>query len=169
MKKIFIVTIAVLALLCGSQKAMAQKSKFGHVDYAELVKQTPEYAVAEAQLKDFADSLQKEGDALKAEFEKKYNEFQEKATTYSEAVRNVKQKEVEDMYSRLQAYAQVAEEKLADKNSSLLEPIQKKVMDAIKEVAKANGYTYIFDVSTQLYNSESDDITNKVKEKLGVK
>lgn len=169
MKKIFIVTIAILALMCGSQKAMAQKSKFGHVDYAELVQKAPEYAAAEAELKLFADSLQKEGEALKAEFEKKYNEFQQKASTYSEAVKNLKQKEVEEMYTRLQAYAEIAQEKLADRQSTLIEPIQKKVLEAVKEVAKANGYNYVFDVSTQLYNSESDDLTNKVKEKLGVK
>lgn len=169
MKRILIVAIAIVALMCGGKNAMAQKAKFGHVDYAGLVKLAPEYAAAEAELKLYADSLQKDGDALKSEFEKKYNEFQEKASTYSEAVRNLKQKDVEDMYSRLQAYAEVAQEKLADKNATLLEPIQKKVMDAIKEVAKANGYTYIFDVSTQLYNSESDDLTDKVKEKLGVK
>jgi len=73
------------------------------------------------------------------------------------------------MYKRLQAFQESAQSQLTTKENELLEPIQKKALDAVKEVAKANGYTYVFDVSTQLYNSESDDLTDKVKEKLGVK
>ena len=49
-----------------------------------------------------------------------------------------------------------------------MELIRVKVLVAIKEVAKENRYTYVFDVSTQLFNSESDDLTDKVKAKLGV-
>ena len=106
---------------------------------------------------------------LQAEFQKAYEDFQKKQPTYSEAVAKVKQKDLEDMYKRLQSFAESAQSQLDTKEAALLEPIQTKVLNAIKEVAKANNYTYVFDVSTQLYNSENDNLTTKVKEHLGIK
>ena len=62
-----------------------------------------------------------------------------------------------------------AAQSIETKQDQLLTPIRQKALDAIKEVAKENKYTYVFDVSTQLFNSESDDLTDKVKAKLGLK
>ena len=47
----------------------------------------------------------------------------------------------------------------------LYSPIVQKAQEAIKSVAKTNGYTYIFDsgVGSILYAEESDDILPLVK------
>lgn len=168
MKKTII--LALLLIVTGfGNAAFGQKAKFGHVDLTAVMQSLPEWTTSQAELQAKADELTKEGEALQSEFQKAYEDFQKKRGTYSDAVAKVKQKEVEDMYKRLQAFQESAQSQLTTKENELLEPIQKKALDAVKEVAKANGYTYVFDVSTQLYNSESDDLTDKVKEKLGVK
>lgn len=148
---------------------MAQQAKFGHVDYTAIAQATPDWAAAEAELKQFSDELTAEGEALQNELKIKYEEFQQKQSTYSEAVAKLKQQEIQEMYQRLQKFSTDAEQAVAEKQDQLLEPIRVKVLAAIKEVAKENKYTYVFDVSTQLFNSESDDLTDKVKAKLGVK
>ena len=148
---------------------MAQQAKFGHVDYAAVAQATPEWAAAEAELQQFGDELTKEGEALQAELQKKYEEYQQKQATYSEAVAKLKQQELQDMVQRLEKFKNDAAQSIEEKQDQLLEPIREKVLAAIKEVAKENKYTYVFDVSTQLFNSESDDLTDKVKAKLGVK
>ena len=51
----------------------------------------------------------------------------------------------------------------------LLAPVQEKVLNAIKEVAKAENFTYVFDVTTVAYGWDTTDITDKVKAKLGLK
>jgi outer membrane protein len=55
----------------------------------------------------------------------------------------------------------------------MLEPIVKKIEDAIKAVGQEGGYTYIFDLNTTNipYVSEtlSTDVTAAVKAKLGIK
>ena len=73
------------------------------------------------------------------------------------------------MYERMQAFAEGAQSQIQAKQVELLEPVQNKVLGAIKEVAKAESYTYIFDVSTIAYSWESTDLTEKVKAKLGIK
>lgn len=168
MKRFFIIALVVLAAMTGNN-AMAQKAKFGNVDYAAIMQATPDWTAAQTELQALKDTLTQEGEMLQAEFQKAYEDFQKKQPTYSEAVAKVKQKDLEDMYKRLQSFAESAQSQLDTKEAALLEPIQTKVLNAIKEVAKANNYTYVFDVSTQLYNSENDDLTTKVKEHLGIK
>lgn len=167
-RNIILVTLMALLLTAGSH-LMAQQAKFGHVDYTGVAQSTPEWAAAEAEIKQYGEELQAEGEALQAELQKKYEEYQSKQATYSEAVAKLKQQEIQDMYQRLQKFSADAEKQISDKQTELLEPIQAKVLAAIKEVAKENKYTYVFDISTQLFNSESDDLTDKVKAKLGIK
>lgn len=148
---------------------MGQQAKFGHVDIATVMQATPEWGAAETELQQFGENLTKEGEALQAELQKKYEEYQQKQATYSEAVAKLKQQELQDMVQRLEKFKNDAAQSIEEKQEQLLTPIRLKVLDAIKEVAKENKYTYVFDVSTQLFNSESDDLTDKVKAKLGLK
>ncbi|MBO4653917.1 MAG: OmpH family outer membrane protein [Bacteroidales bacterium] len=169
MKKISIILIAFLCVSGVFSQVSAQKARFGHVDYAALIQAMPETEAAQQQVIALKDSLENEAKDMQAEFETKYNEFMQKQSSYSQAVAQVKQKEVEDLYKRLQDFSTSAESKLMARQSELLAPIQEKVLNAIKEVAKAQGYTYVFDLSTPLFVSDTEDITNPVKAKLGVK
>ncbi len=57
------------------------------------------------------------------------------------------------------------------KQQEMLQPIIDKANNAIKEVARENGFIYIFDIAggTILYYSEkSVDILPLVKKKLGI-
>ena len=76
---------------------------------------------------------------------------------------------MESLYERIQTFTSSAESDLQLKQIEMLKPFQEKLIEAIKIVAKENGYTYIFDKNTVLYYSDSEDITNKVKAKLGIK
>lgn len=169
MKRTIVLVTLLTLLIAAGNRTMAQQAKFGHVDYTAIAQATPDWAAAEAELKQFSDELTAEGEALQNELKIKYEEFQQKQSTYSEAVAKLKQQEIQEMYQRLQKFSTDAEQAVAEKQDQLLEPIRVKVLAAIKEVAKENKYTYVFDVSTQLFNSESDDLTDKVKAKLGVK
>ena len=59
---------------------------------------------------------------------------------------------------------------IAVKQNELLEPILKKVQEAIDAIAAEESYTYVFDSSQGmiLYADETADITEKVKAKLGM-
>ena len=60
---------------------------------------------------------------------------------------------------------------LEDRRNSLLEPILTEVREAIKVVAKENGYLMVFDISSgaMLFAAETDDVTELVKKKWACK
>ena len=87
----------------------------------------------------------------------------------TEAVRKLKEKELNDLNTRLQEFNQVAQQELQKKEQELMEPIIKKANEAITEVSKAGGYTVIFETGQMIYFDEAQvkDITPEVKAKLG--
>lgn len=169
MKRILIIAIAIIATMLATSPAMAQKAKFGHVDYAGIIKQLPETDAAQKEVEAMQADYESQLLAMQKELETKAAEFQEKQATYSTTVANLKRDELLGLQKKFQDFQQKAESDLMAKQQELLAPVKTKVLDAIKEVAKANAYTYIFDIDTPLYGQESDDITDKVKEKLGLK
>ena len=168
MKKI-ILTIIIIAAGLFCNELNAQKAKFGHVNYGGIIEVMPETDSAQVAVKQLKADLEAEGAVMQQEFQTKYEDFAQKHATYSPAVAKVKQKELEDMYQRLQAFAEGAQSQLQAKQEELLAPVQEKVLNAIKEVAKAENFTYVFDISTVAYGWDSTDITDKVKAKLGLK
>lgn len=169
MKKIILTIVVVLAAGLFCTELNAQKAKFGHVDYAGIIEIMPETDSAQVEVKQLKADLEAEAAVMQQEFQAKYEEFTQKQATYSSAVAQVKQKELEDMYQRLQAFAEGAQSQIQAKQVELLKPVQDKVLNAIKEVAKADNFTYVFDVTTVAYGWDTTDITDKVKAKLGLK
>ncbi len=72
------------------------------------------------------------------------------------------------LQQRLQSYDGSVQQKINAKQVELLTPISEKVQKAIKDVAEAGQYIYIFDESTLLYFSktQSIDVTEDIKKKL---
>ncbi|MFM7387051.1 MAG: OmpH family outer membrane protein [Bacteroidota bacterium] len=57
------------------------------------------------------------------------------------------------------------------KRQELIKPIQDRIYTAMKKVAKAEGYTFVFDKanqSTLIYGDKDADISNNVLEEMGI-
>jgi outer membrane protein len=164
------VVMLVLGLMV-SAASFAQTQKFGYVNSQELLSVMPEIAKAETDLKTFAKSYQDQLETMGKEFEKKGAEYQTTEKTMSDAVKTVKQKELQDLQGRIESYQQSAQEKIAKEKERIYKPILEKADKAIKDVAKEKGYSYVFDASggSILYANETDNILPQVKTKLGIK
>ncbi len=162
----------VLFLACGvfmSSAVFAQK--FGYIDSRELLSLMPEVKRADSSLQLFAKQYQDQLEQMGKEYQKKAQDFQAGEKTMTEAVKEVKVKEIQQLEERIQSTQQSAQEKVAKKKEELYNPILEKADKAIKEVAKSNNYDYVFDSSagTLLYAKDSDNILSLVKTKLGIK
>jgi outer membrane protein len=104
------------------------------------------------------------------EFQTKYDEYLANEAQYIDAIKQVKQKELVDLQTRIQDFQNDAQELLTKKELELMQPFIDKAKKAIDDVAKEKGYTYILDTSTGsvLYWEGGDDIMMFVKEKLGI-
>ena len=127
----------------------------------------PTQAAFEAEVK----VLEGELKAMQEELQNKYTDYQERKAQLSELLRSTKEQEIRDLDQRIQTYQQSAQQRLQDKEKELLQPIIDRAKQAISDVAKENGYTYVFDTSAGalLYQQDSDDILPLVKKKLGLK
>mgnify|MGYP002508821628 CR=1 FL=1 len=117
----------------------------------------------------FGKELQEQLEAIQVEFNNKLQEYQNATGTMTDAVRQLKEKELTDLNTRIQEFQQVAQQDLQKKENELLAPIYEKVKNTIDEVAKAGGYTVIFETGSMIYFDEAQvkDITPEVKAKLG--
>jgi len=163
----------VLLLACGlfiGNLSFAQ-AKFGYINSDELLSIMPEVRKADSNLQLFAKSYQDQLEQMGKEYQKKVQEFQAQEKTMSEAVKEVKVKEIQQLEERIQTTQQSAQEKVAKKKEDLYSPILEKADKAIKDVAKSNNFDYVFDASrgNLLYAKDSDNILPLVKTKLGIK
>lgn len=167
LKKLLIFFIALAPLA-----AVAQDAKIAYLNAQEVFSAMPELAGIETQLGTKQEEISKNGQALIEEYNKKVDEF-EKAAATSEAVQQDQQKQLAQIQERYQVYLQNSQQEMQQLQQKLLEPVNKKIADAIKAVGDENSYTFVFDVSTMqspiVYVSPTAvNITPLVKTKLGL-
>lgn len=170
MKKTFFVVLLALMAFCGS--AQAQKAvKLGHINSTELMGIMPGKDSVQTVLQNEISELEATLKTMEAELQQRFNEYQEKQAQWSDLIKQTKQRELQDMQARAQEFQSNAQETLQTRQQELLQPIIDRAKKAIEDVAKENGYTYVFDSGngTLLYQSDSDDLLPLVKKKLGLK
>ena len=75
------------------------------------------------------------------------------------------------MQGRMQEFQMTAQQDYQQKEAELFQPIMDEAQNAIEKVAKANGFTYVFDLSAGglvYFSEESVDILPLVKKELGI-
>lgn len=161
-----ILLLAFVALL-GMTDAVAQK--FGHLDAQDILLTLPERAEAQTSIEAAAAEYETEVSRMQSELETKFADYQAKAATWPDAIRQQKERELQQLDSGLQEFGMTIQNDLTQMEQQLLAPMIERVRDAIEAVGKEQGFTYIFDTSTgvTLYNG-GEDVTDLVKTKLGM-
>jgi len=163
--------MAVAVLLLFAASSNGQSLKFGHINSADLLAMMPEVKKADSSLQLYQKSLEDQNQSMITEYQTKVQDYQSLPPATTDAVKEVKQQEIQDLQTRIQQFQQSAQDKLQNKKEEIYSPILKKAEDAIKEVAKASGYAYVFDTSAGavIYAQDSDNLMDMVKKKLGLK
>ncbi|MEM6316356.1 MAG: OmpH family outer membrane protein [Bacteroidota bacterium] len=165
----------ILTLVIAGTALTANAQKFGYLNSAEILSGMAEVKQANSSMEALQKQLQKKGQQMVQGYQTKVQELQKK-----EAAGELSPKQIEDEAAKLKAeqekiakFEREMESQIGKKQNDLLQPIFDRVNAAIKDVAKENGYNYIFDRnsaqgSTILYADESQDVTALVKTKLGL-
>jgi outer membrane protein len=162
-KRILITTAAILGLtaLASAQEAV----KLGYVDSDRIRQEFKEFASAQAQLDSMIIGSQRQDSILATELEKLQEELIQKAAVLSAAAKAEKEKSFE---AKQAAYFQFRQAtfgqggKLEMLRMTLSKPILDKVLEAVKRVAKAEGYTFVFSDESVVYAKDGSDLTDKV-------
>ena len=94
-------------------------------------------------------------------------DYEKQKTTMSAESRQRKEADLMERQQNYEKKAYEAETKLQQKEQELLQAIMVKVNNAVQELAKSEGYDYIFERTTLLHDG-GDDISDKVRKKLGI-
>lgn len=116
--------------------AAASESAIGVVNYQMLVAQSPD--------------LQNVRNAMKSEIDSAQKDFDEKSKSMND--------------SEKQRYYVQLQERIANKEKELMEPVLKKVEEQIKKVADKKGLSVVVDKSTVIFGGV--DITDEVAKSL---
>ena len=164
MKKIFI--IAAMALMTLSASAQ----KIGRVNFSELVQLMPEADEARATLQAISKEADETLQSMYEEYQTKMNQYQQKQATWTPAIKESKEKELMEIQNRLQESQQTFQQEIQQKQNELMAPIYEKAQNTIKELAKGQALTAVFDASSALYFDEATtvDLTPAARKALNI-
>ena len=162
--------IALILLLIAPMSLFAQK--FGHIRTQEILTVMPEYTKAQTDIQTMQKQYEDEMKRLQDEINKKFAAYQQEQANLPKNIQERRQKELQELNERGMQMQQDAQQQLQQSWMQMLEPIAKKIDDAIKAVGQEGGYIYIFDLNaTQIpfiNETQSTDVTSAVKAKLGL-
>lgn len=164
--KLFAATACLMLL---SFVGQAQSLKIGYVKVEKLFAEWPETKKAETELKEYEELLSSRLQAKVQDFQTKYANYQKNAGTMDAVTRQDTETELQNLQTQIQQYEANAQQSIAEKNSTLLKPLQEKMRATINQVSKENGYTHILAYGTALVftSDAAGDISGKVAQKLG--
>lgn len=166
------VILAVLMIV--PMMVMAQSIKLGKVDKVAIFNAMPEKVEAEAQIKLLSDQYQKEYDLLRAEYNRKYADFQAMAIDNKTpgTIKERRMQELQENNDKIELFMKSVSADLEKKEQELIAPLKKKIDEAVAAVGEAGGYLLIYDVNDTKIAYASDvfeDVTPLVKAQLNLK
>lgn len=168
MKKILFTLLVVIAATIG-----ASAQKFALVDMEYILKQVPNYEMANEQLRQLSLRWQKEVEAVTRDADTMYKKYLSDKVFLTEDQAKKREEEIvakEKEASDLRYKYFGPEGDLYKKRQTLMKPIQDDVYNAVKKVAEERGYQCIFDRASSaniVFASPRIDISNEVLAKLG--
>ncbi|MBQ2170652.1 MAG: OmpH family outer membrane protein [Paludibacteraceae bacterium] len=163
MKKIIIAMMLIMPMAISAQK-------FGHINTQELFTQMPEVAQIKLKMDTIQSQYENQLASMNEEIQKKAQDYQAQEATMADAVKQIRQQELQEMQQRIQLFYQTAEQDIQKKQQELLTPVHEKMAKAIKAVGERENYTYIFDSQAMVHiGNDAIDVTPAVKKELGIK
>lgn len=164
MKKIIIMMLAFMPLTMFAQK-------FGHVDTQAIMQSLPELAKVRGELEAKATEYENELKAMQEELQNKADAYDKAKATMSQTQQQEKETELQGIYQKIQQAYQDNQQAMQKLQQEKMEPIQAKVITAIKNVQEKGGYVYIMDMQalagTVFINTKlSTDVTKDVQAEI---
>lgn len=148
------------------------QTKIGYVDSDAIMDKLSDAIDARQQLDAIIQEWQAELKKLENEWKTKYDDYEKRKLIMSDQTRVEIESELVKMEQKMTEYREKkfgTNGELFQKQDELMKPVQNKVFNAIKDVAKDEDLDFVFDKSGTvllLFAKEKYDITNLVLKKL---
>ena len=128
----------------------------------------PELTKLDTELRQYQQELAEQGESYMRDFRAKDSIFAKDSTKLSASMKEIKRKEIFDLYQQVVNWNQQMQNLLDQKTQEKLAPVRQKALDAIRAVAKDGGYAYILDINSVIVGPPGDDVIALVRRKLGI-
>lgn len=163
------ITLGLIALVSGFSTTATAQMKIGYISADEIIVLMPEAAKVDTQLNQYQQALYQNAQIKQNDFNEAVAKFYKDSATMNPSLKEVKRTELQKQVTELSGAEQQIQQQFEAKRQELSLPIQRKLQAAIQDVAKENGYTYIFPKEALLVAPPGDDIAALVKKKLAIK
>ncbi|PKV50037.1 periplasmic chaperone for outer membrane proteins Skp [Aquimarina sp. MAR_2010_214] len=165
MKKII---LSILVLIVSFQ--LNAQSKTGTIDSEYILSKMPELTKVQGDLKTYNTKLESDLKVKVEEYQAKVKEYQEKVASFTEPMKKTKQEEIIALENDIAKFRKNGSQLIQIEQNRLLQPLYQKIGKALEEVAKAEGYTQVFTITTSglAYVDPKYDVTKTVMQKLGI-
>jgi len=167
MKQFLIILLISTGIFGSSTSANAQK--IGYISADEIIQLMPEAAAVQKQLDAYQQSLYQNAQDKQAALNDAVQKFIKDSATMSPSLKEVKRSDLQKQSQDLSGEQQRIQNEFEQKRQELSVPIQKKLKEAIDEVAKENGYTYVMPTEALIVMPPGNDLGPLVIKKLGLK
>ncbi len=163
---------AVAALLVLACAGAAAQMKIGHINSETIMQTLPEAIDAQKSIDALVAGWEADLQKMQADWKKKYDDFDKRKLILTDQVRADQERELREMDQsitdfRNKKFGQSGE--LFQKQNEIMKPIQNKMFHVLEEIAKDDGYDYIFDRSGEilvLYANDKYDLTQRVLQRM---
>jgi len=160
--------LSLAIIFCGIWM-VGQAQKLGHINGQMLVEHMPEYKTAYEELNAYKKQYEDALLAMRSEYEKLIEDYKKSEQTAPKVILETKVKEIQAKEQGIYDFQEQASADVSAEEQRKVAPILEKAKLSIEEVAKANGFTYVFDAgSGSMLYMGGDDITKLVCAKMGI-
>ena len=162
----------LLVFLLAFTKMNAQS--FAYIDSDYILGSVPEYAESKAKLDKLAETWTKDIEDRFKVIKLQKESFDKEEILLPAEEKSKRKSEIEKLEKEtldLQTQRFGLNGDYFMKRQELIKPIQDRIYTAMKKVAKAEGYTFVFDKANQsnlIYADKEADISNSVLEEMGI-
>lgn len=169
MKSVHLVLFLIMVMFTN-----VNAQSFAFIDSEYMLNSIPEYAESKAKLDKLAETWTKDIEdrfqVIKTQKEN-FNKEEILLPAEEKAKRKLEIEKLEKETLELQTQRFGLNGDYFMKRQELIKPIQDRIYTAMKKVAKAEGYTFVFDKANQsnlIYADKEADISNTVLEEMGI-
>ncbi len=158
----------VLAVLACTAGSLSAQTLIGYINSETIMQALPEAIDAQRSLDALVTQWEGELQKMQSEWKRKFDEYDRKKLILTEQTRAETERQLRELDQSITDYrnkkfGQSGE--LFLKQNEVMKPIQNKMFQVLEEVAKEDGYDYIFDKSGEIllmYANSKLDLTQKV-------
>lgn len=168
-KRFFLALILITSVI--SSSSLYAQNNIAYVNSLEIINELPDKKSASERLETLSENYKQELQIMQNEYNKKYSDFITYQESLAESIKLRRMQELTDLEEQIQNFTKLAQKDIEEHEQQLLEPIKKKVNEAISAVGIDHNFTVIYDLDDSgilFVSPEAVNANPLVKARLGV-